>query len=101
MEFSDLEQACRIFGLQEKASHTEIKKRHRELLRQYHPDHNSDTDGKQIRLINAAYAVLEEYCSTYQFSFSKEEFMQQNPEARLRDQFAYDPIWGGADPKNK
>jgi len=101
MEFSDLEQACRIFGLQEKASYVEIKKRHRELLRLHHPDHNSGADGEQIRLINAAYAVLEEYCSTYQFSFSKEEFMQQNPEARLRAQFAYDPIWGGADPTDE
>lgn len=101
MEFSDLEQACAIFGLEKKASYTEIKKRHRELLRRHHPDHNTDADGEQIRLINAAYAVLEEYCSSYQFSFSKEEFMQQNPEARLRDQFAYDPIWGGAEPESK
>lgn len=97
MEFSDLEQACSIFGLKEKASYAEIKKRHRELLRQHHPDHNSNTDGETIRRINEAYAVLEKYCATYQFTFSKEEFFQQNPEARLRDQFAYDPIWGGTE----
>ncbi len=96
MEFTDLEHACTVFGLKDKASYAEIKKRHRELLRQYHPDHNADVDGEMIRRINEAYAVLEEYCANYQFNFSKEELFQQNPEARLRDQFAYDPIWGGA-----
>ena len=97
MEFSDLKHACTIFGLKEKASYAQIKKRHRELLRQHHPDHNADADGETIRLINEAYAVLEEYCANYRFTFSKEEFLQQNSEARLRDQFAYDPIWGGAE----
>jgi DnaJ-class molecular chaperone len=101
MEFSDLEQACKIFGLKEKASYAEIKKRHRELLRRHHPDHNKDADEDQIRLINAAYAILEEYCANYRFSFSKKEFFEQNPEARLRAQFAYDPIWGGAQGKNE
>ncbi|MGM0416933.1 MAG: J domain-containing protein, partial [Thermodesulfobacteriota bacterium] len=52
MEFLDLEHACNIFGLKEKASYAQIKKRHRELLRQYHPDHNADVDGEKIRLIN-------------------------------------------------
>ena len=97
MEFADLQRACEIFNLNEKASLAEIKKRHRELLRRHHPDHNKDADGEYIRLINAAYEILDQYCSSYQFSFSKEEFFHQNPEARLREQFAYDPVWGGAE----
>jgi hypothetical protein len=35
------------------------------------------------------------YCRDYRFSFSREEFLEQRPEERLRQQFAQDPIWGG------
>ena len=48
--------------------------------------------------LNEAYQYLMEYCSNYRFSFTREEFMEQNPVERLREQFAYDPVWGGRDP---
>jgi hypothetical protein len=38
---------------------------------------------------------LMAYCRDYRFSFSWEEFLEQRPEERLRQQFAHDPIWGG------
>ncbi|MDD2558871.1 MAG: DnaJ domain-containing protein [Desulfuromonadaceae bacterium] len=98
MEYADIRQACEILGIKEKASLKEIKQRYRKLVRQHHPDRNASVDSEQIRFINAAYAVLEKYCSEYTFSFSKDEFFAQNPEARLREQFAYDPVWGGAQP---
>ena len=32
---------------------------------------------------------------SYAFSFSEDEFLNQNPDERLRQQFAEDPLWGG------
>ncbi len=95
MTYSDLKQALAVFGLAERATIGEIKARHRELVRRYHPDRGEDLDPERIRAINAAYAILRAYCDQYRFSFAEEEFYEQNPDERLRRQFARDPIWGG------
>jgi hypothetical protein len=47
-----------------------------------------------IRKVNAAYQIVLDYVAAYRFSFTKEEFYVQNPEERLRQQFADDPVWG-------
>lgn len=47
-----------------------------------------------IRQVNAAYRVLLDYVSGYRFSFAEDEFYEQNPEERIRMQFADDPLWG-------
>lgn len=60
--------------------------------------HHLDAGGSEndrIQQINAAYQILLAYCRDYRFSFSREEFLEQRPEERLRQQFAQDPIWGG------
>jgi hypothetical protein len=36
------------------------------------------------------------YLQTYRFCFSEEEFYRQNPDERLRAQFANDPVWGAS-----
>ncbi len=97
MTFKDLQQALAVFGLSERATLGEIKTRHRELVKRYHPDSRGDHEAEPIKVINSAYAVLRAYCDQYSFSFSEEEFYEQNPDERLRRQFARDPIWGGSD----
>ncbi len=97
MTFRDLQQALAIFGLAERATLREIKMRHRELVKRYHPDSGGCHDAERIRVVNAAYAILRAYCDRYSFSFSEEEFYEQNPDERLRRQFSRDPIWGGND----
>jgi curved DNA-binding protein CbpA len=97
MTFADLQQALAIFGLAERATVREIKARHRDLVKRFHPDRGEKHDPERIRMINAAYAVLRTYCDQYRFSFAEEEFYEQNPEERLRRQFVGDPIWGGGD----
>lgn len=94
MTYHDLQKALEIFGLPERATLRQVKGRHRELVRRFHPDGGGEADPERIRLINAAHEVLLEYCDNYTFSFREEEFYEQNPDARLRMQFSDDPLWG-------
>ena len=89
------EEAVRILGLPASATLAEVKARHRELVKRHHPDTVADSDPEAIRRINAAYRIVLAYCSNYSFRFNREEFLEQNPEERLREQFAHDAIWRG------
>ncbi|MBE0500438.1 MAG: J domain-containing protein [Desulfuromonadales bacterium] len=97
MTYNDLCSAIEILGLPKQASRKEIKQRHRILVKAHHPDGKGETaeDFELIRKINAAYALLRDYCDNYRFSFDYDTFMIQNPEERIREQFSTDPIWGG------
>jgi DnaJ-class molecular chaperone len=97
MTYDELRESLKVFGLTERATLRQIKRRHRELVKSHHPDHHDNRDDETIRVINAAYARLKHYCENYRFDFSREEFLEQNPEERLRDQFASDPVWGGSE----
>lgn len=95
MQYANLVRALEIFGLPDRVTLREIKARHRELVRRHHPDSAGEGgDAEQIRLVNAAYGILREYAENYRFSFAEEEFYEQNPEERLRMQFADAPLWG-------
>ncbi|MCD6527057.1 MAG: DnaJ domain-containing protein [Desulfuromonas sp.] len=100
MNYKELEAALTVFDITEHASLKEIKARHKALVRKYHPD-TGCKDNDKIRLINEAYRLLIDYCSQYRFSFNRKEFLQQYPEERLREQFAYDPVWGGTKPEEE
>lgn len=95
MTFEDLRLALEIFGLPERATLGEIKARHRELAKCHHPDSGAEPDPERMKKIGAAHRILMDYCSAYRFSFSREEFLEQNPEERLREQFAPDTYWRG------
>jgi hypothetical protein len=95
MTYQDFKKAIEIFGLGERANITQIRNKHRELVKTHHPDRASDSDPEAIRRINCAYEILMEYCNGYQFCFNEEEFLEQTPAERLRRQFDWDPIWAG------
>jgi curved DNA-binding protein CbpA len=95
MTFKELQKSLEILGLADRVTMKQIKNRHRELVKQYHPDSSESANNDQIQLINAAYRILSDYLGTYRFSFSEEEFYIQNPEERLRRQFMDDALWGG------
>lgn len=94
MTYSDLQEALRVLGLGERATLKEIKARHRELVKRYHPDAGNANHPEMIRKVNAAYRMLFDYVSAYRFSFTEDEFYEQNPEERIWMQFADDPMWG-------
>lgn len=94
MTYAELEESLRIFGLEQRSSLRAIKTRHRQLVKRHHPDTGNATDKETIQQINAAYRILLDYVSDYRFSFDEEEFYEQNPDERLRQQFMETPLWG-------
>lgn len=95
MTFADLQEARQTLGLNERASLGEIKASYRALVKHHHPDTGASGDPEPLRQVNAAYRLLLDYVNAYRFSFTEAEFYEQNPAARLRMQFADDPVWGG------
>ena len=94
MTYDDLQDALLVLGLRGRSTHREIKIRHRELVKRYHPDTGNVDDPEIIRKVNAAYRVLLDYIAEYRFSFAEDEFYEQNPEEQLRRQFMDVPLWG-------
>jgi DnaJ-class molecular chaperone len=94
MTYKELRAALKVFELGERASLKEIRSRHRELVKRYHPDAGSADDPGEIRKVNAAYRVLLDYVTDYSFSFAEEEFYEQSPEERLRRQYMDEALWG-------
>lgn len=94
MTYTDLQEARRVLGLEERTTLKEIKTRHKALVKRHHPDTGNTDEPEMIRKVNAAYKIVLDYVAVYRFSFAKEEFYEQNPEERLRQQFADDPVWG-------
>ena len=94
MTYTDLLEALRVLGLGQRATLREIKNRHRELVKRYHPDTGNVDEQVTIRSVNAAYKILIDYVSRYRFSFAEDEFYEQNPDERLRQQFMDTSMWG-------
>lgn len=94
MTYTELQEALRIFGLGQRCSLREIKNRHRELIKRHHPDAGNADDDETMQRINAAHRILFDYVNEYRFSFAEEEFYEQNPDERLRQQFMDTPLWG-------
>ena len=95
MTYQELRAALDIFGIGDRAALRQIKNRHRELVKAHHPDSVNPSNSERIVAINQAYQVLCDYCESYRFSFTEEEFLEQRPEERLKRQFGWDPVWGG------
>ena len=94
MTYADLLESLRILGLGERATIKAIKARHRDLVKRHHPDTANSNDPDMIKKVNSAYRVIQDYISDYRFSFKEDEFYEQNPEERIWQQFADDPLWG-------
>ncbi len=94
MTYEDLMAALAEFDLPQQVTLKKIRDRHRQLVRQYHPDKGAAPDNNKIRRINAAYKILNEYVNDYRFDFSKGAFWEQYPEERLQEQFYGVGLWG-------
>ena len=95
MTYDELKAALTVFGFSEHDQLTmaQVKRRHRELSKKYHPDLQGDAHHMQN--LNSASSLLMAYLISYRFSFSEEDFYRQNPDELLRMQFATDP-WGAS-----
>lgn len=95
MTYRELQEALAVFNLGERATLKQIKARHRALAKAHHPDRSDAADVTAMQRVNLAYHTLLTYCEGYRFCFSEEEYLEQQPEERLRRQFGCDPVWGG------
>lgn len=94
-------QAAQILNLRDKESLAAIKKKHRQLVKKWHPDQcqeEAEICQQKIKELNKAFKIIKEYCSHYLYSFAEDEILENLPrdiqsEERLRRQFGEDPIW--------
>ncbi len=93
MTHDELKSALRVFGLGERATLREIKTRYRELAMRHHPDRGNGASSEEIYRVNEANRVILEYVESYSYCFSEQEYLEQNPEERLRRRFMTDPMW--------
>ena len=95
-------QAAQVLGLKEKESLADIKKKHRRLVKKWHPDQCSEDPEicrEKIKELNEAFRVIKEYCNNYLYSFAEDKILENLPrdiqsDERLKRQFGDDTIWG-------
>jgi DnaJ-class molecular chaperone len=74
--FQEINAARKLLELPEHATMEEIKANYRAIVQKWHPD-RCEGDKERckemtVRII-AAYRLINDYCRSYKFSFSKEE----------------------------
>ena len=93
IKFEELDEARKLIGIGQRASIKEIKSAFRSISLKYHPDtckKKSDVCEKMMRKLNKAYKIILSYCDAYEYSFSREDFENANPEYILRERFKDD-----------
>ncbi len=77
MKFKEIDTARKILGLDESATLEEIRKAYRKLVLKYHPDRGTDKNRKEyeemFKKITNAYNTIMVYCTSYKYSFKKED----------------------------
>jgi len=74
--FDEIEEARKLLGLGEEATHEEIKWAYRTLAHRHHPDKLVKEDNDEIetmKRLNWAYKLLMDYCNEYKYSFREED----------------------------
>ena len=74
-EFQDAVESLELLSLTTKEH---VRKKYLKLSRQYHPDMEGGSTEK-FQEIREAYEILVEYMDNFRFTFTDEEFKQQNP----------------------
>lgn len=95
-------QAAQTLNLRDKESLSEIRKKHRRLVKKWHPDQcqeDPEICKKKIKELNKAFEIIKKYCNNYLYSFAEAEILENLPreiqsDERLQRQFGDDPIWG-------
>jgi len=76
-----------VMGLPTLITREDIKKRYRQLAREYHPDRTgSDTKMEEI---NGAYTLLMDYVDTFRYRFDGTEIAQHYPEGAHAKKFTF------------
>jgi len=98
-KFEIITQARETLNLPESATSDQIKKNFTQLIKNWHPDKNftnPEQAAAKTREIIHAYKVIRQYCSQYQFSFSRQEVDKYlSEQERWIKQFGADTVWPG------
>jgi len=78
-------EALETLGLPGMITREDIKRRYRQLARQYHPDRRGNEE--EMERINRAYELLMEYVEQFRFRFDEEEVARRYPEGHHTRQF--------------
>lgn len=78
MDYEEFEKAVDLFGILIKTSKKDLKKKYLKLSKKYHPDMPEGSNEK-FQELQEAYALLNDYMDSFEFSFEEEEFKTQFP----------------------
>jgi len=85
--YQTIRAALETLDLPPLVTRADVKKRYRQLARQYHPDRQGiEADMEKI---NAAYEVLIAYIDGFRYRFDPEEIAQQYPEGNHAQKFRF------------
>ena len=82
MNFDEIDEARKLFGLGEMAPLKEIKSAYRRLSHHLHPDKHGgaiEENNEMMKKLNRAYKLLLDYCNDYKYSFRKEDVSKTYP----------------------
>jgi len=88
LTYEEFEKALETLEIVSKASILDIKNKYQKLSKQYHPD-MLDGDNEKFLEVNEAYKTVSFYMKNFRFQLNEEEFHQQNPHARLSEDWFY------------
>jgi len=83
--YGEIRHALEVLGLPTMVTRSDIKRRYRQLVRQYHPDRRGDSE--EMERINRAYELLMEYVEQFRFRFDEEEVARYHPQGQHARQF--------------
>jgi DnaJ-class molecular chaperone len=86
INYETFEKARNTLGLISLMSKDDVKDRYKKLSKERHPD-MSEGSHEAFQELKEAYDVMMEYMQNYQFEFSQEEFVRQNPYAHFSTQW--------------
>lgn len=72
-DYKKLDEARKIFGLNDTATLKEIKDAYRRLSHRHHPDKNNGDGGEAMKEINRAFELITEFIDNYKYSFTEKD----------------------------
>jgi len=80
--FTEIDEARRLLGLDEAATLKEIKAAYRALAHRHHPDKHGgagEENEATMKGLNRSYKLLLDYCGDYKYSFREEDVARTYP----------------------
>ena len=96
--FEQVDRARKIMQLPREATLAQIKKKFRDLIREWHPDKTNMHDpmhAQKTQQIVEANKVITNYLKNYKISFDEEMVNRyRSMEERWWELYGHDPMWG-------